>query len=115
MSELDELIGDLKMTRSILETTVMENLDLKERLERTQEALKVVIAEKLKDLDGSRSKRVEAEREACALEVEGLARGLGEMINSQTTISILRGIEIRMLLLKDVAAMIRARKEQPWR
>lgn len=115
MSEADDLREGVENLTSLLNAKVMENLDLKEKLERTQEALRIVIAEKLKDLDGSRNKRVEAEREACALEVERLAKGLGEMINSQTTISILRGIEIRMLLLKDVAAMIRARKEQPWR
>lgn len=111
----DDLREGVENLTSLLDKAIMENSDLKEKLERTQEALKVVIAEKLKDLDGSRSRRVEAEREACAVEVETLARSLGAMVNSQVTVGALREIEMKMLLLKDVAAMIRARKERSWR
>jgi hypothetical protein len=111
MSELDELIGDLKMTRSILETTVMENLDLKEQLKNTQAALKVVIAEKLKDLDGSRNKRVEAEREACRLLVAEKKRELGNRVSPQTTVDELRKIQFAVAALSVVEDGIRTRQE----
>jgi hypothetical protein len=55
-------------------------------------------------------KRVLEEREAIAVQIEKLGKALGETVNSQMTIATLRIVEEKMLLLKDVAAMIRARE-----
>jgi hypothetical protein len=60
--------------------------------------------------DMDKYKRVLEEREAIAVQIEKLGKALGETVNSQMTIATLRIVEEKMLLLKDVAAMIRARE-----
>ena len=84
--------------------------DWKERLDYARKALRELAGAVIVRSEGDRSKMVMAEREACAVMIDNLSKAVGEYVNSQTDARTLREIEVKMALLRDTAAMIRARK-----
>jgi hypothetical protein len=54
---------------------------------------------------------IKEEREACAKLVEDVVKGITETVNIHTTTEDLRKVQIKVALLKDIAAGIRARGE----
>jgi hypothetical protein len=77
-----------------------ENADLKERLNMTHKALKEVIETKLTEMDSNRSKRVLAEREACAKVCDDFANRFIKDVGPSSSVAINVAVGIRTAIIK---------------
>jgi DNA-binding MarR family transcriptional regulator len=95
----------------------IRDLELKvAHLERADEYSRKAINQLIKTLEEKReierSKRVEAEREACAKLVEDVAEAIRGSIRPKTFIGALMAAEAKVSLLEDIAKGIRARSSE---